>query len=45
MHEMNNDTLPTFDADDAPINTVLSDNRTEFYSRPVSGHCECLSGL
>jgi transposase InsO family protein len=34
VHLMNNDVLPTFEAHDTPIQTVLSDNGREFCGRP-----------
>ena len=34
VHLMNNDVLPTFEAHDAKIETVLSDNGREFCGRP-----------
>ena len=34
VHVMNNDVLPTFEAHDATITTVLSDNGREFCGRP-----------
>lgn len=34
VHVMNNDVIPTFEAQDAKIDTVLSDNGREFCGRP-----------